>query len=461
MSLNNQISISVTDATPVVSELDFTTTVFADAHRWFKERYRTYSNIEAVVADGIPTSSKAYAGALSFFTANSKAQQSQLILARMDTVPSITPSVTVATGLTFSLVVGVAGSSVTATYTTSSGNTSQQIVDAFITQINANTAVAAKVTPARVGSGAGSALTLTPVSANDQFEVKSLTNLTAVASGLNSAETFIGQLEAETTDWTLIGASDHTATFVADMAEQIEARHKQYIVWTQEAGSLASWNGITVPTDILGLLTSNLRSKTITGWHHQADTIFPEMAVAGRYMGYETGTYSWQYKEIGVPIARNPTTLLPLSETERTNLQSRNADTTIKFGGVIVNGNFTTATGKRIELVRGGEFLATKLKEANELVFLTKGKIAFDDTGISVFKNVHASTWNRYRSVPSKPHLLDNSNPFLLEYPKSADVLYADKSAGVLRASSTAYFAGEIGSVVISVTTSYFLNAGA
>lgn len=459
MSLQNQIVISVTDATPVVTTQDFTTTVFLDAHRWFPERYRTFTKIEEVAALGIPITSAAYRGAQTFFTANSKGVGSALIIARRNADVVIAPNITVANGITFSFTLNVTGGTVAATYTATTGDDAEDVVTNLAADINAVGAVTSKINAVVSGTGVNAILTITPDLPTNEFEIKSLVGLGASFTATEAVVDALIAFEGQTDQWTLIASSDHSQGAVLALAAAIESRHKQYIVWVQDSNVLTFWNGTSTPTDTLGLLDFNERSKTITGWHDQADLLFPELAIAGRYMGSEVGTISWQYKDVGVPVARDPALLVPLSSTQLGYLTTRHADTIIKFGGVSTNGNFTTATGKKIELVRGGEFLATKYREAIELLFLTKDKIPYDDTGITTVKSTHANVWTRYISSAARPSLLDPVKPYKLTYPKAADVTYDDKSNGILRASAIAYFAGEIGSVVLNIQTSYNITA--
>lgn len=345
MALQDIVQVNISLETTAVSQAGFGTPIFIGAHRWFPERVRSYSSL-VEVAEDIPTDAQEYKAAQKFFSQSPR--PSVIKIGRREAAITITPDTPTEGDVYTMVVTDGLGNSVNVSYTAASLPDAEDVVDGLIADIEDGGDVGAAVVATKTGTGASAVLTLTAASGYN-FTIGSLSeNLTATSSTTETAAVVMAAITAVDDDFYFVTAHDHTSAFVLAMADDIEARSKVFFTSSQEAGSLTTL--ATPATDTLGKLFEGEYFRSHGMFAADADTTFPECAIAGRIGPYTPGTFVVSNKVVaGVAAATDPATDLKLSATQKNNLVARNASFVTTVGGVNIYREGKVAGGEWIE----------------------------------------------------------------------------------------------------------------
>lgn len=363
-------TVNVVLRTATVTRAGFGTPIFVSSHRNFVERVRTYTSLTAVGED-FDSTDPAYIAAQQFYAHTPSV--AQLKIGRRDAAGVFAPT-SVETGSVHSITVTVdGGDSVTATYTALISDTAEEVVDAFVTAITGDAEVAAKVTAAKVGTGASATLTLTPVAATDNYAVSELTNVTAAYTSSETAADCMDAIREVDDDFYFVTAEDHTETFVMAMAAYIQATSKLYFVSTQEQDSITTAYSIA-STDILAKLVQGSYTRTATMWNQEADTKFPECNYVGVNAPYSPDRRAvvWDGRILpGVVVSKNSAGN-EITSTQQLNLDNRKASYVISTnaGPRVIGGK--TAGNTWIDDMRTLDCITARVKEGQEGLLLNQ-----------------------------------------------------------------------------------------
>lgn len=398
MPYSNIVNVDISLQTAALSRAGFGTPIFTTAHRYFNERVRAYTSLEAVTND-FPTDSNAYAALQSYFSQSPS--PATVKVGRIEADATITPVSVDPGNSTHSFTIGVNdtnGTTLSVSYTTVALDTEEEVVDAWVTAITGDPDISAVVTASKTGTGASAVLDITPVDpATDNFYIEDLVLAEESFTKTETGDVTVTSIQAEDDDWYFYTTEDHTETWVLDTADAIEATTKLFFTSSQEDGALATLG--SPATDVLGKIYEGNYLRTATIWHQDADTDFIECAFVGYNAPFDAGTVTWANLQLnGVSVARDPNTGLKLSTTQKSNLFDRNANTTENVAGLTITREGKVAKGNFIDDIRGSDDLnASMTVNLQRLLSQQQGsKLIYTDIGITQINSVMQSTLQRF-----------------------------------------------------------------
>ena len=252
--------------------------IFIARHNYFPERYREYQSLNAVAED-VPTTSSVYIAAQSHF-----AQDPALDVfgvGRFETISVITPEdATTGKEYGLTLLAKDAAASITVSYTAVALDTQEEIVDALIAAIQADTDTAAKVTTTKVGVGADAVMQLSHAVTNDWFVVSDLVSVTESFPSVpeQTAADELVAITQENDNWYYVTTDVKEGSFVEALALDLSARFNFYAVSLAEA---TAYNQ-TGLAGTLGALMTQAYDKVYPIYHHDADK-YPEVGEMSEY----------------------------------------------------------------------------------------------------------------------------------------------------------------------------------
>ena len=441
MAYQKITTVTISLDTVGVSQASFGIPIFITDEVWFKERVRTYSSLEEVAED-VPTDSEAYQGASQAFAQEVPPSQIKIGRRDADTV-TFTAAAATSVGQTYSITVNDTASVETvATFTTVTGSeTAVTIVADLVSDLGSPTGVT-------VTDNLDGTFELAK-SGTDPYAVTAVARLTYDSTTTETASDMLTEISNVDDDYYFVACNDHTDAFVMALAAAIEAVTKIYFVSLQEATNLGAYS--EVATDTLSKLRQNQYQRT-TGWYHDtADTTFPEMQYISVIAPDDPGKkVVGNNRVFGSSAAKNITTGLPLSTTDKTNLVAKNANFTETVGGIVITRYGFVSSGEKINEVRNRDFLEARTTETLQNLQIKKPVLPYTDSGINQVRNSLSTLYSRYQSTPNQPNILQEFDAYKITLPRRKDVSAADISNNTLNGSVKLYLAGSI--LIINIT---------
>ncbi len=439
---------------------DYRTQLIVDCNHSTFNRVSTYA---AGGYNSVPTGSKLRKALDAAFSVPVK--PAVVKVGRAKGVATYAP-VGVATGSTHGFTITVLdGETLNATYVATVGETAQDVVTELKALFDLEADITAHVTLAVVGTGSAATLTITPVSANDDF---TLTNFTgnSIVSGTATevpSDTLAAILDQDP-DFTFVTSTSHTASYQTAMMAAIEVlEDKLYFTSSADAANYGTWVTTAVPNsaDVSAVAKFNNYTKTHVQYHHLADN-YIEMARVSRFSYLEPGTTDWQYKELpGFGLAQVADGSRPLNAAELLQLKNKSASTVIRLGGLPRVGGMDgmgnrMGDGIRIESRHFVIRASHKFKELVATMFLNRNKIGMNDSDINAVGGALKSWLDTQISTPGKTAALDPVRPYIIKLPRAKDIPFEDKVSGFLNGIEvTAYADASTGKITIGFTVTF------
>jgi hypothetical protein len=435
MSLQDIVTVTISLQTAAVSRAGFGTPIFIGEHRWFTERVRSYPNITAASAD-LPAGSNELIAVNSAFS--QEIPPSVVKVGRRDvTLLTYTPDAVTAIGEVFEItVVGTDNVTIAASFTTATGSeTPTEVVTALSTALSGIVGVTVSGT---------ATLTLAEATPGTPFAVTKITKLTQTTTATETAAAVITAITEIDNDFYFITSNDQTQVFILAMAAVTEALTKIYFVSVKEEAALTALEIPAASGDTLGKLAESNFFRT-SGWFHQdADTKFPEMAFVAIAAPSTPGSKVWANNRIAGLAASRDATGKNLTFTQKNNLDTRNANWIESVGGIDITRRGKVAGDEWIDAIRNRDFLEARITEGLQNLQINQPVIPYTDSGIGTVRNTVTSVLSRSVSTSTTPSILQESNPYTTNFPRAADVPFAEKQLRELNASFVAFLAGAI-----------------
>jgi len=286
-------------------------------------------------------------------------------------------------GKVYSFVVGNATETGTCTYTATTGDTEEDVVDNLLADIATFTTIASEVTATKVGVGALATLELV---ATGSFIINKVSGLVEQYTATESYEDSLSAIRAEDDDFWFFNSSARVVSDQTALASAIQATSKSYFTASSDAASIAA--GYTVAsTDLGAVLKTNNYSRVTALWGAIVNT-YPECTYVGVNAPFSPDERSvvWDGRElIEVPVATN-TIGNELTSTQRGYLDSRNMSyvATTSVGPRILGGKM--AGGKWIDDIRTQDTIIARVSEALDTLILNQagGKLVGGAAGIAL-----------------------------------------------------------------------------
>ena len=377
--------------TASVSRQGFGTILFVGKHNYFSERIKTYTSTLSMTEDGIPTTSNIYKAAQGAFSQTPS--PTSIKIGRQETTSILTPT-GVVDGAEFKVTLG-ANDAVSAEFSYTASvppDDEEDVVDALKAAIDADADIAAKITTTKVGSGAAAVLQLTQtVSGTDWFTVSLLTNMTEsfVALSTETAAQTINAISEEEDDYYYFTAEDKSNTFVLAAAAEIEAKLKVYRTSVSEVGSYAA-----IPIGTMADLNTNNYFRSSCFYHHEATTVFPEVAALAEIAFAVTGTVTYANRLVAAVSTSKNAAGKDLTTTQQLNIQKVNGDFFSRVGKQLSDPVITVvgkvAAGEWLDNIVGRDNLQVDIQAdlTNLLIRQKASKIAFNNKGANQVRSV-------------------------------------------------------------------------
>ena len=398
-TVQSRIQLATTDS----ASANLGNTLFVTTNTYFSERLRGYNSFQEVREDvAIPTTSTAYEALRLGFSQPGASVPIYLGRRQADDV-TYTPDPVVDNqtyGFEIQVIDTSDQSSVTTDVFINSGSsaTATTIATAIFTAIDSGLPVANVTATDNTGSVSVEA------DAGYTMNITKVQRLTEEFTTTETAATLFSAITEENEeDWYYFECEDHTETFILAMAAEIEATEasnypKIFFTSIQEANSI-----IPLPspaTDTGGKLLEGGYVRTAWAWHHEADTLFPEIGLTaynGQFQPTASTTWKFMTNVKGISAAADPITLKPLSTAKQGYIDDRNGN----WHGIERKVNFAhggkTASGEWIDVINAKDWLNDEIETGllNLLLNQPGGKIVFDNRGKEKVKNVIDSILTR------------------------------------------------------------------
>lgn len=438
MPLSDHVSLTISLSTLGLARAGFGVPLVLSYTAAWNERVRVYSDIGSVAADFPSTTGPEYLAAAALFAQSP--HPTQVYIGRGALKPTQTYVVGVAAVKNSTpYAIQVDGDGVTSTLasiTSGGGATNDAIVDSLVTALNAVTGK--NYTAAATGSSGSHVCTVTANSAGPWFSL-SIVDVTLLSVKQTHADpgiaTDLAAIALAQPGWYALYTTHNSSALVLAAAGWIEANGRLYAPTVSETDAILTSVG---NGDTLDALHSAARSRTFGSYHHQPAAMF-SAAWLGRVLPLDPGSDNWKFKQLSGPVA------VPLTDTHRTNLRARKANTYDAIGSLNITWEGTCADGEFIDTIRGRDWVADDMPKSVFAVLVGNDKVPFDDDGIQLI--VTAIDASLARAV-RKGIALDGSVSIV--FPKEADVAPADRAARLLQGIKWAFtLAGAIDKVAI------------
>ena len=365
MSLNEIVNVNINIENSAVSRASFGTVLFLGLNKAFTERVRQYTSATAVISDGFDPDSPEVAFATAVFS-QSVAPPSILIGRRATDDVAITANpvadntdytVTI-NGTAFTINSGVAA-------------TAASIATALNAAINGGSE------PVTSTDDLAGTITLAPDVAGVPYSLTTTTNLDAVedTAGAETLTQAITNIRDENDTWYALVSESHTSADVQEVAGIIETLKKIYLFSTADADTLTS-----VTTDIFSVLQAANYTRTAGLYDPDADSAYPEAAWLGVMLPKDPGSATWAYKTLAGQDAD------ALTPTQSSNVRGKNGNTYEVIGGVSVTRFGTSAEGEFVDIIRGIDWLESRLQERIFGRLVALDKIPYTEQGVAIIE---------------------------------------------------------------------------
>lgn len=459
------INVDITISDVQVSVEGFGTPLFITSHRAHYDRVRAYGSA-AEVGAVYGTTSAAYIAATAAFSQSPKVTSFKV--GRRDSELRLVP-VNVDDGDVYSFdITNKLGVTTSFSYTVGVGESATDIVTALATSINGNSDANVDVNAVPSGTqltlqtklGAGSAWQ------DSYFTVGNYSVDWAgedIWHGTESGAQVFSEIITADSDFYFVTTDDNVQSYITGaqgLAAAVETADKLLFISDSNTDNIAT---VTEPdTSLFGVLSAANYSNTVMIYHqdagdsaiagdHEEATNYPEVAWVGANAVYAPGSVTWaNIRLTGVSASTDPTTSVRLTPTQKSNLDTRNANYMEYDAGNTFTRYGQTASNDWIDTIRGVHWQTADLHANLKTLLLGQkgGKVTYDGRGIARIREVIASSLQR---GVNRNFL----NSFTINMPRLADISSATKLSRVLEnVTFEAKVAGAIHEITVSGTVS-------
>lgn len=443
-TIEDIVNVSISRQTKAVQRAAFDVMLFLGRNKFWSERYRTFSSLADMVSAGVPTNSAEYLGAAAYF--GQDGSPNSIALGRKDPSKIILTPV-VANDTVYSVYVGANGSTpVIASYTSDGTATGPEIaagIDAAIT--------AASVSAAITSAVVGSTVEITEVASNVAVVNQWSANIDVTYEDTETfAEAFVA-VSNENDQWYGVSTYSHLQADIEAVALYLQTTKKLYGYSTGNTVDITS-----TATNVMGSLNSSGYTRSLGIYDSEAGinedpsstTTYAECAWFGKMMPLAPGSATWMFKSL--------TGIAPdgLTSTQANYVLAKEGNTYETVGGQAITREGTVASGEYIDIIRGIDWLESRIEERVYGRLVNLPKIPFTNPGIDiVVAEVRAQLVEAQDlGVLAKDYIDTDGNVvpgFTITVPQVSNISTADKTARNLTGIS---FIGKLAGAVHAAT---------
>ena len=372
------VNVTISRQTTAVTQAGFGVMMFLGKHKVFNELSRSYPDSASLITDGFNSTDKEYIAASEYFSQD--IAPTSILIGRQETddLQTLTFGAASAGGEVYTLVAksGIDAEE-TFIYTSSGAETAAVVASGMTLLVNASGTLALTMDDTAVDGTA----TITTDVATVPYTLK-LTGAITVA--LSTTQTFTDAVTAVNEDGAFYGLSSysHVAATITELSVWANANKKIYGYSTADAATK-----LTTVTDTMATLQASSydRSFGLFGGNAGVDeadaTEYPESAWMGNRFPTPPGSSTWMFKTL------NGITVDKMSTIESTNIRDKNGNTYETIGGVNITREGKMASGEYIDVIRGVDWLESRMEERIYGRLVNLEKIPYTNAGIAIIEN--------------------------------------------------------------------------
>lgn len=456
--LSDFVDVTITTVSTVLARAGFGIALILSANMTGVARTAECASLAEVDAvAGITTTSPEYLMATALFSQARK--PTKVILGRLANAPTLSytvkvptlPSTGVVNSTVYSFYATPVASTTESLVTITSGGsaTNAAIIDALKTAFDA--LALSGITSSVSGSGDSRVLILTASATSTVFGVRvpaamrSLLWVTpnCVDAGVAADLTAI---RAENDTWYCAMSPWAVGAYGIALATAIEAitdSNKIVLFGTNDTEIVQLVKGGS-SAGMADTLSDSLRVRSAIFFGDDFQS-YTQAAIAGLLLPTDPGSETWAFKTLSGPTADS------ITPTQRTNALSYSVNVYSSVAGVAITQMGTVSSGTFIDIVRGRDWLKTRLAEDVFELLASLIKVPFTDAGIAMVEGAIRGVLQEGVTVGL---LSDSPAPAVL-VPRAADVSSANKALRLLPdVTFTATLAGAIHKVELEGTIS-------
>jgi uncharacterized protein DUF3383 len=456
-SINEIVTVSITANSKTPSRLGFGTPLVLTYHTHFAERWRAYTDLAGLAADGFTSNEIAYNDVAELFSQNPA--PTQVIVGRLPAAPaysSVLTALSAVEGQTvkFSIrspVAGtvtdpvVAGGTISPVGAVSAGTliTGTYVIPASATTTTVATAVEQLVEAVPGVASTSSGAAITAASTGTPMPFTGLTNLsvkdTTADVGFDDELT---ALQDENDDWyfILIGSGSE-ANIAAVAAWTLAHPPKLFFARSSDSDLLAGSNATAIALKAAG------NDRVAFSYHQDPGAGF-EAGWVGVGAPQDPGAITWALRTVQGVLPSN------LTATQRANLEAQNVNYYTSVRGISITRPGKVSSGEWIDVRHGIDALTADIQESVFALLANSLKVPFTGAGLDVIANTLQASIKRFEGSDDQPGLLIPKQSVVI-MPTLASISLADKQARQLKnVRFTAKLAGAIHFVSIIGTVS-------
>lgn len=193
-----------------------------------------------------------------------------------------------------------------------------------------------------------------------------------------TSETWVEAIRSvmmENNEWYALAIASRAPADVLAVAELIEGLPKIFGTSTSDANALTA-----ATTDIGSDLKDLGFFRTFVVYNEDASTTYPECAFIGRCLPEVPGSNTWKFKTLSGVRSSN------LTETQASNLRSKNINLIETIGGVKITSEGVTSGGEFIDVMILVDWTAARIRERIYFRLVNTNKIPYTKAGLSIIQ---------------------------------------------------------------------------
>jgi hypothetical protein len=406
--IDSVVAVNITANTATPSRTGFGTPLSLTYHARFTDRYRIYTDIAGMAADGFVTTDRAYQAARAAFSQNPA--PASIVVGRLPVAPSFTHALTITSAVEgahvkVSVMSPTTGAVTAIDYTILAAATTSTVATAVEALIEA---------VAGVDSAAVSAvITVTPTTAGTPVVMYDLTNCTLEETTADAGyDDELTALQLENDDWYFVTTDSASETNVDLVSTWTEAQKKLYFVTTNSSSVLDGTS--TMGSDLLALG----RDRTVILWANNPSEC-AAMAWVGVGAPAEPGSITWAMKSL--------TSVTPkaLTATQKAALEADSVNHYQTVKGYNITRKGVVTSGEFIDIIHGIDALEADIQESVFGLLANSAKVPFTAGGLDLVANAILGALKRFEGEQAL--LVPNTSVVLM--PELSAISTADKAA--------------------------------
>lgn len=183
------------------------------------------------------------------------------------------------------------------------------------------------------------------------------------------------------------GEVDSADDLVSALNDLVEKNNDWYFLLTDQQGNeeieaLSEWVDTQnklyfVTTDDLEI-ASNLESENTAIMYHNDPETYVAEGWVGRCAPEDPGSITWKFKTVNGVKAADITT------TELVQLHEDGGNSYVEKLGILQSSEGLVTSGEYIDVIRSQHFIEARLEEQVSRLFMTSGKVPYDNSGIAL-----------------------------------------------------------------------------